>query len=149
MSLLTDTYDIKDNDVAVEHLISILHKAATSTYSEALPVVNDFVRKIGKPINPMKRANLTHQSVVVTIMPKSSESAVIDFLTMLPNHREWSSITFTWFTSTDRRPTVCTNWDQLISAHNHHKGPNKYFYAIPQDMFRPLYDAFHNYRRNV
>lgn len=138
---------MNDLEVATAHLQTILIKGANSSYSETFPLVKKFMDQYANPINPAKRTTIALDSIAVTIRTKSIGIFEIDFLTMLPDQTEWSGVSFTWLSPTDRKPIICANWNQLVSANNRRRGDNKHFYALPQEMFKPLYETFYEYRR--
>ena len=147
MSLLTEIYDIDEGLVMEGQVLKWTEFAARNTFNVALPRVLDLMDQIGTKINPMKRLEYAKTHVVVSILNDMGHTASLDFLTLLPYHKEYSSIGFYWPNDTSVNPRIQCSWDQLSGVTNHRMRAGRQFWAIPQTLMKPLYRTFSKYKR--
>ena len=145
MSLLTEDCGIGDGVVAEGRLIELLRVAATKKFTEGCPAVLDFLDMLGQPANPMKRLELSKQYVVASFINDRDISATLDFLSILPGHKEYSLVKFRWINPGDETPDIIYCWNQLTGLTNHRTRVGRMFWTIPQELMKPLYDEFSTY----
>lgn len=145
MSLLSGDYGIGDGVVAEGRLLELLRLAATKKFTEGCPAVLDFLSLIGQPANPMKRLELSKQHIVVSFINNRNMSATLDFLSILPGHKEYSLVKFRWINPGDEAPDIIYCWNQLTGLTNHRARVGRMFWTIPQELMKPLYDEFSSY----
>lgn len=147
MSLLTDGYEVDEGLVMEGQVLKWTEFAARNIFSIALPKVLSLLEQIGTPVKPSKRLEYAKTHVVVSVLIDMGNTASLDFLSILPDHKEYSSVGFYWTSSKNPRPRIQANWNQLSGVTNHRMRVGRQFWAIPQALMEPLYRTFSEYMR--
>ena len=147
MSLLIDGYDVDEGLVMEGQVLKWTEFAACNTFNIALPKILTLLDQIGTQVKPSKRLEFAKTHVVVSVMNDMGYTASLDFLTLLPYHKEYSSVGFYWIDPVTAKPRIQCNWDQLSGVTNHRVRVGRQFWAIPQSLMVPLYKTFSKYRR--